>query len=407
MLKKILHRLLKHRHFWRDVGFDELSEIYVSMMFRSLSISLTGIFVPLYMLKIGYPAAAVMMLVTWYFVFRSLVFDVFAGFLTAKIGPKHTILSSYCLLIVSTALFLTLPQIHWPLWVVGGIWGGTSSLFCIPFHVDFSKIKHKAHGGKELGYVQIMEKIGGVVGPLVGGLVATLFGGQYIFLAAIALLFIGGLPLLRTGEQVSLNQPMGFHTLNLKQIKRDLLSFMPYGIELTITGSLWPLYLGLFVLASGAAYAKLGVLASVSVLASMAAAYSIGKLIDKHQGRKLLRFGAIANAILHLFRPYITTYPSALLVNTINEGVTVAYHMPYTKGMYDAADDLPEHRITYFVAMEMVGSIAKAVVWLTLTLLVTFYSDYSVIRIGFLIGAITSLLIMSEKFRALQQTTRN
>ncbi len=43
MLKKIVYSLLRHRHFWREVGFDELSELYVSMMFRGLSISLPGI----------------------------------------------------------------------------------------------------------------------------------------------------------------------------------------------------------------------------------------------------------------------------------------------------------------------------------------------------------------------------
>lgn len=401
MIKKVLHKLLKRRHFWREVEFDELSEIYISMMFRSLALSLTGIFVPLYMLKLGYTVQDVLILCTCYFGFRAVIFDMLSGFLVAKIGPKHTIVCSYLLLIVSTGLFLTLPNIDWPLWLVGGIWGGTSSLFCIPFHVDFSKIKHKAHGGKELGYVKIMEKFGGVIGPLIGGVVASLWGGQYIFLVAIVMLIVGGLPLLRTGEPVRTNQKLHFRTLKLKKIKWDLISFIGFGVELTISGSIWPLYLGTTVLASGAAYAKLGALASISVIAAMTAAYVIGKLIDKHHGRQLLRAGVVANALVHLFRPFVATYPTALATNIVNEGVTVSYNMPYTKGMYDAADDLPGHRIVYFVVMEMVSSIAKTLVWATFALLTIIYTDYTVLNIGFLVGALASLLMLSERFRAL------
>jgi len=401
MVKKTIHRLLKHRHFWRDVEFDELSEIYISMMFRSLALSLTSIFVPIYMLKLGYSVQETMLLCVFYFGFRAVVFDLLSGYLVAKMGPKHTILCSYLLLVVSTGLFLTLPDIHWPLWFVGGIWGGASSLFCIPFHVDFSKIKHKAHGGKELGYVKIMEKFGGIVGPIIGGIVASIWGGQYIFLVAIIMLVVGSLPLLKTGEPVRVNQTLRFRTLPFRKIKWDIISFMGFGVELTMSGSIWPLYLGTTILASGAAYAKLGILASVSVVVAMVTAYTIGKLIDKHHGRQLLQFGTIANALVYLYRPFVTSYPAALATNVVNEGVTVSYNMPYTKGMYDAADDLPGHRIVYFVIMEMTSSIAKTVVWTILTILTTRFTDYTVLNIGFLIGAGASLLMMAERFKAL------
>lgn len=401
MFKKIVHKLLKHRHFWREADFSEISEIYVSLMFRSLALSLTGIFVPVYLYKLGYGVEGVIVTVLAYFVFRAVLFDILAGILTARFGPKHTILSSYFLLILSTILFLTLPALAWPLWLVGGIWGGTSSLFCIPLHVDFSKIKHKDHAGKEIGFLKIVEKSGGVIGPLVGGVVATLFGGQYIFLVAMILLVVGGWPLLKTAEPVKTRQHFSLKGLPLKKIRRDLFSFMPFGVELTITGSIWPLYLTLFVLTTATTYAELGVLTSISVVASMLAAYSVGKLIDKRRGRRLLRFGASANTILSLLRPLITTHPGALLVNLTNEQVTMAYHLPYVKGMYDAGDELPGHRIAYFVLMELVSSSAKALAWAVLLVLAMHVSDYTVLTVGFGIGAVCSLLIMIEKFPAL------
>jgi MFS family permease len=402
MLKELVHRLLRRRHFWRNVGFDELSEIYVSTMFRSLALSLTNIFVPLYMLKQGYSIVEVMTLATWYFVFRALVFDLLTGWLVARIGPKHTIICSYLTLALSTCLFLTIPEVAWPLWLLGGLWGGASSLFCIPFSVDFSKIKHKDHGGKELGYANVMEKAGGIFGPLVGGVVATFFGGQYIFLAGIFMLVMGAWPLLRTAEPIPTRQRFRPWSLDWRRIKYDLLSFAPYSMELTWCGFLWPLYLGVFVLTGTAAYAGLGLLASASVVASIVAALAIGRMVDKHRGRLLLRFGATANAILHLFRPFVTLYPIALLVNLANEAVTVSYHLPYRKGMYDRGDDIADRRIEYFAVMEFVGSIVKALGWIGLVLLTSVMKDVDVIKIGFLFAAISSLLIMTERFPALK-----
>ncbi|HEY8109099.1 MAG TPA: MFS transporter [Patescibacteria group bacterium] len=402
MLKQALHRLLRRRHFWRNVGFDELSEIYVSTMFRSLALSLTNIFVPLYMLKQGFSIVEVMILATWYFVFRAVIFDLLTGWLVARVGPKHTIICSYWMLALSAVLFLTVPQMGWPIWLLGGIWGGASSLFCIPFSVDFSKIKHKDHGGKELGYANVMEKAGGVLGPLVGGMVATFFGGQYIFLAGIFMLVVGAWPLLRTAEPIPTRQPFRPWSLPWRRIKHDLISFVPYSMELTWCGFLWPLYLGVFVLTGAAAYAGLGLLASVSVVASIVAALTIGRLVDKHRGRLLLRFGATSNAILHLFRPFVTLYPTALLVNLANEAMTVSYHLPYRKGMYDRGDDIANRRIEYFAVMEFVGSIVKALGWVGLVLLTYVMPDTTVVKLGFVFAAISSLLIMTERFPALK-----
>lgn len=401
MLKKLIFRLLRHRHFWRDVSFDELSEIYVSMIFRSLSISMTGIFIPLYMLKLGYSVFDIIVLQVWFFSARILLFDILTGVMIAKIGPKHTMIWGYVLLIISTAQFLTLPYVHWSLWLLGGIYGGTNSLFSIPFHVDFSKVKHKIHGGKELGYVRIVQSVASIIGPLAGGLVATVFGGQYIFLVAILFLIMGGLPLLRTQEPTKVHQRFDLRSIKLRSISTDLLSMAAYNIDLTVSVFLWPIYLGVFVLATGASYAKLGSLASVSVITAILAAFAIGKLIDDHKGRPLLRFGAMVNAGLHLFRPFTTTYPQALLINTLDNPATVAYQMPYTKGMYDVGDDLSEQRVAYFTIMEMCGSIAKLAVWVVMLLMTFTWNDHAVMTAGFVMAAIASLLIMKEKFRAL------
>ncbi len=401
MVQKIVNNILRSRHFWRDVGFDELSELYVSIMLRGLAISLTGLFVPIYMLRLGYDPSSIMMVVAWYFTSRVLLFDFLSGYCVAQFGPKHTMIFGNILLITSTAMFLTIASFHWPIWLIGSIWGGSASLFFIPFNVDFSKVKHSKHGGKELGYIYVMEKIGTATGPVIGGLIATFFGAQYIFAIATGLLIIGLVPLFQTSEPVRLNQHITFKGLRFDKLKRDYISAAAIGVENTLCIFLWPLFIGMFILLDKTAYAKLGLLSSTSILIALFTAYAIGKIIDDRKGRYLLRANATANSFLHLIRPFINVYPAAFLVGATNEVVTTGYRMPYYKGLFDAADDLPGYRIAYLTSIEFFSSVFKCMVWWFLVMLTAIFSTKDVISIGFIIASIASMLIMTEKFKAL------
>ncbi|MGH9856996.1 MAG: MFS transporter, partial [Acidobacteriota bacterium] len=311
MVKKLIYKYLRHRHFWRFTGFDELSELYVGMMFRGMALSLSGLFVPLYLIGLNYSLPELFLVVAWYFTFRFALFDWMAGYVVAKYGPKHGLLTSHFILIASTALFLTTRDFGWPIWLLGGLWGAAQSFFFVSFNVDFSKVKHSKHGGKELGYVTIMEKIGAVMGPLAGGFIATVFGPEYIFWASIVLLIGGLIPLFSTAEPVRTNQHIDFSKFKIDGRLRDYLSYAGVGVEHNLSIYMWPVYLGLFVLIGSTAYAKLGVLASVSFLISILAARAIGQVIDRRQGRQLLRYSAAANTALHLTRPFVGSYPAA------------------------------------------------------------------------------------------------
>ncbi len=399
MFKKIISRILRPRHYWRDIGFDELSELYTSMMFRSLAISLAGIFVPIYLLKLDYSLVEILTFYGLFFTGR-VAWDFLAGHLVARFGPKHSIIVANLLQIMAVLMLVTMKDVAWPLFLIAAALGGATSFFFIAFHVDFSKIKHTEHGGKEVSFMNIMDRIGGMFGPLIGGLIATFFGATYMFLAALVLLMVGLIPLFLSGEPVRTHQRLDFRGLPVHKLKADLLSYGALGVENTISLVLWPLFMAMFIFRDQP-YASIGIVISVSVIASLFAARAVGKLIDNHRGRALLRYGAAGNAILHLVRPFTTTFRGALGINMGNETVTVAYRLPYLKGMYDAADQLPGYRIVYIVSMEAFASILKATTYWTLCILATVLSSYSVLNSAFVIAAVASCLIMTERFAAL------
>ncbi len=406
MLNKIAHTIWRPRHPWRQMQFDELSELYVSMLFRGLAISMTGLFVPIYMIKLGYDLSSILFVIACYFTARFSLFDIAAAYTVARIGPKHSMLIGYILLACNTSMFLTIETIHWPLWLVGAIWGGSMSYFIIPFHIDFSKVKHSAHGGKELSYVQIMEKAGAALGPVVGGLIATFFGAQYLFLLATILIVFGIIPLFATKEPTKVRQHISFYSLPFRRLKRDYFSVTAFGIENTLSITLWPLFISLFVFVDSSVYAKIGLLSTVAIITGILAAYAIGKTIDNKKGRALLRVSVITNSIVHLIRPFVTTFTGAFMVTVSNDVLTSGYRMPYQKGWYDAADDLPGYRIAYIASMEWLSSLFKGLAWWFLLLITALFSDYTVLCIGFLIASIASLLVMTERFKALNPPRR-
>lgn len=396
MLKQTVHKFLRRTHFWRDTGFDELSELYVSNMLRIVALTVYMVFVPFYLYQENYSPVAILALYGCFFVVRA-VSDIAAGFFVARFGPKHTMILSNILQTVSALLLLTVPGQHWNVMLLALPWGAAQSLFFISYHVSFSKIKHTAKAGSELGHMQAFEKVGYLLGPLVGGLIGWAFGPQYIFIIATFLLVISLWPLFLTSEPTKLHQKISFKTLPVDKIKRDLFANACLGVENSLCMNAWPFYVAVFVL-SGSVYAQLGALSALSVLVAIISAKLIGRLCDTRFARPILQTSAIINALLHTIRPLVTNISGVFALNVANEAVTSGYRMPFMKGIYAAADDLPGHRIVYIASMESSSCIVKATVWFMLALLATIFSLQTVLILSFFVAAIASLGITKEHF---------
>ncbi|HET7630242.1 MAG TPA: MFS transporter [Candidatus Saccharimonadales bacterium] len=400
MIRRFIHHILRRRHFWRHVGFDELSELYVSTMLRSMSLSLIGIFVPIYLYKLGYDLQLVFLFMICMFVSR-MFSDVLSGFLVARFGPKHVMLLSYIMQILSLALLLNLSHFKDLLWPSAIVYGLANSLFFIAYHVDFSKIIHADHGGKELGYMTILERIGAAAGPLAGGLVAAVFGAEYTIEAAIVLLAIAVVPLFMSAEPVRLKQKLRFRGLPFRALWRDFISFAAFGNSNTISVAVWPLYIAVVIFTVNT-YAVVGLVTSISIVTAIVSARLIGQLIDKRRGRQLLSASVFGGSILHLIRLMTMGFGGVTLVGMADQALTSGYKMPYSKGMYDRADSLPGYRIAYLVTLETIGDSGKVSVWLLAWLASFYLPATTAMQLCFVMAAAVILLIRLERFKVLK-----
>ncbi|MDZ7744562.1 MAG: MFS transporter [Candidatus Saccharibacteria bacterium] len=399
MLKTLISRIFRRHHYWRNIGFDELSELYTSMMFRNLALSLVGIFIPIYLYELGFSLPIILSFYVVMFLTR-IPADFITGYCVAKFGPKHTMFLSYIAYVIALSLFTSYEQFNWPIYLLAVVWGISGSLFFIAFHVDFSKVKHKKHGGKELGVLTIMERLGATLGPITGGVVAALFGAQYTFLAATLFFMTALIPLFFTAEPVKTRQHLDYRGLPIKKLKQDFISHASLSVENSTHIAIWPLFLALFVFVDNI-YLQIGALTSFAVIVSVILARVIGQTVDNKKGRRLLRIGSRANIILHGLRPMVSSFGLALSVNFIHEILTTSFRLPYIKGMYDRADELEGHRIVYIVSLEALSCIVRAAFYGLLAILALSFSSFSVFVAAFGLAAIASYGITLEKFPAL------
>lgn len=398
MLKRIIYRMLERRHFWRYAGFDQLSELYTSMMLRSMGLSLVAIFIPIYLYLGGYELLTIALFMAGIYATR-MPADILAGYVVAVIGPKHVIFISYVLQAVALALLLTLPGNDWPLWWIAVSSGMSLSAFFVSYHISFSKIMHADHGGKELGIMTIMERLGAALGPVVGGVIATLFGAEYTIAAALVLFILATVPLLFSPEPTK-RHALSFHGLPYRKLTRDFISFFSLNFEANVAVAVWPLYVAIFVVTVNV-YASVGLVTTIGVVASMVAARVIGVLIDRQRGRALLRVGVCGVALAHLVRPFVGSIAGVAALNSASDAAGVASRLPHTKGMYGRADDLSGFRIAYITVIEVAGDFGKTCAWLVPAGLLLTLEHQLAFQVTFVIAAVVALGIMLERFPVL------
>lgn len=404
MLQKILHRIFGHRHYWRTVGFSALAELYANRLLRLLAINLIGGFSGVYMYQLGYSLVQVLLVYTGYFLVKAL-FAIPGAYIIARIGPKHATLASGIIYIPG---LIALTQVEGSGWAALALWATlvpiAVTLYDVSYHTGFSKAKTSLHAGKELGFMYVAERVGAGLSPLVGGVIAYLWDPTVTMWVACVLFIVSAAPLFVSPELVVTRQKITFRGFNWRKGWRSMVAVFGSGANTASTISSWPLFLALaiFGTTSNVAYAQIGSLATVGVIAALVFSQVYGALIDKRRGGELLRYAVIGNALLSLVRPFVSTPVGAALTNVANEAVAVGQAMPFLKGQYDLADDLPGYRIVYMSLMQVMVGLGSATFCLISAWLVYMSDDVRGLQLGYVVAALMSLLVLVHGFAALR-----
>ncbi len=398
MFQRLISFVLRGRHYWRGVSFDEIAELYTSRLLTVFAINIVNLFAAVYLYRLGYSLAFIALFYGVFYVLR-IPFALLMAKFVAYYGPKHGVLFASLLRILSLAAFAFVPVAgEYALLAIaafGFFQQLSASAYEIAYTTDFSKVKHQAHAGKEIGTMQMIEKIAKVASPLAGGAIASAWSPQATIILA-ALLFVASvIPLFATAEPTTTRNRLRVSGFPWRLAAPSLVAQTVVGADFVVSGMVWTLFITvtIFTTLHDNIYVAIGGLASLGVLASVVAAWVFGRLVDKHRGGLLLTLGVIVNTITHGFRPFITTTPGVMGVSIVNESATSAYTLPLTRVLFDVADS-SGFRITYLMYAEMClafgAALASLLLWLALQLLAPYYAFAAL----FVFGAVYELLLL-------------
>lgn len=404
MVEKIITRILHRRHYWRHITFSELAELYASRVLRTTALMMMSVFVAVFMYQTGYSLTFIALYFSAQFLLRGL-FSLPSAHIIGRFGPKHATLFSNLLYIPALYCLSNLEHYGWIVLIGYGFFQALSaSIYNIAHHVEFSLVKHRQHAGKEIGYMVALERIAMTASPLIGGGIAYVFGPQATAFAAMLLFAVAAAPLLLSPEPIRPHQKIAFWSLPWKKTRRSIFAHSFMGWDFIATGIVWSLFVAIAVFGTtnDMLYAQIGAVASVSVVTSILAARMYGKLIDTHRGGELLRFGVLGTASLHLIRPFVASAGGVVLMNAATESAKSAYNMPYVKGIFDLADDIPAHRVVYMAWQDFAISIGATIALLSFALLTSFGNDIGGMQLFYLLSAVIVLGITTHNLRALK-----
>lgn len=362
MLRRIIHRLLYRRHPWRTVSFDEIAQLYVSRLMTVFAINIINLFAAIYLFNLGYDLVFIAFFYAALY-FMKVVISPLAGRYVAYYGPKRAIFAANLIRIPSLLFFLGVEQ--YGIWMViafGVVQQISSCLYDLAYLVNFSRVKHPDHAGKEIGTMQILEKAARIVSPLVGGVLATVFSPQVTIAVAVTIFTIAAWPLFLTAEQSPTKYKLEMHRIKLRKIWRTFIGEGVVGYDFVTSGVVWSLFLVavVFTTVDDNIYAIVGLLASVGVLVSAIGAYSFGHMIDRKRGAELLTNTVILKSIIHMVRP-ISVMPVGAVANGLaSEVATTGFGMAFLRAMFDRADDAPS-RVGYMTYMEIAVNLGASI----------------------------------------------
>ena len=405
MFQNIIHKILVRRHFWRYATFSEVSELYASRMLRMLALNIAASFMSIFLYQNGFSIPFIAFFWALFFSFKAIMALPLAA-ITARIGSKHGILLSNIMYIPSMIIFALIPT-YGPLLLILVVLlqGSSAALYSISYSTDFSKVKSAEHAGKEIAYMNIIEKVTAGLSPLIGGLLAFAFGPEVVLVIAAVLFSLAAAPLLRTAEQEKPNQKLVFKGFAWHLIRPNIPTHLAVGFDVFSSGTVWSIFVAVFVIgvaSTNEVYAANGALMSVVVFAALGASYAYGKLIDKKRGGDLLRVAAIGNSLTHLMRAFTATPIAVAGLNIANEAATTGYSMALTRGIFDNAD-LSGQRVTYIGVVEAIANLGAAIAGFVLFFLATLLEHQLSIHVFFFIAAAVVLLIGLARFPLYQK----
>jgi len=283
---------------------SELQEVYWNLFLETLAKSLIGIFVPIYLLILGYTLPQVLTFLLFYLT-TLFISSPLAASIAHRVGLKHLILYRIPLFILFYVLLLFMQFFPFSLagvYITGIIGGLSASLYWIPLNTEFAKNTKKIHEGEEIAKATALKRLATIFTPTIAALILITIGFTPLFGIVIFLAFLSVFPLFASTDykgKFTFSQEKKLFFQNKKLSLRLALR----GPVMISEAFLWPL----FIFVTLESILDVGIAVSIGGLGIAFFIFLIGRLSDKVNKRNLMKVGGLAYGLVWFSRIFAST----------------------------------------------------------------------------------------------------
>lgn len=364
------------RHHYHVIRLDELKRLYWAHALRGFAANMSMIFVPIYFYRIGYSLTEIMAYFLYFSIFWGLT-QYPAVYITNKVGANKIMALGLVVEGVHILMLATVQSYGWPLWSIGLIMGLAASLYWPGFRGCFAQSLLHKKIGPAVGLAAALYLVAYGIAPAIGGAIATYFGIGTLYVLAMLCFIAAALPLF-TAPEIIKNVDIRLSNLNWRKIRKDLIANAGDNIDDSVLSNIWPLFIFLLV----PTYVGVGILSSITIIASIVISLYVGKKVRKRSG--FLPRGSWVVSITNMARVFTQSAGHIAGVNFLN-GLGHALMLPsYDARYYKNAEQEPI--LLYVFAMLMAGAVGCTLLFGSLLLISLVAPIEIVLAVGLLIA---------------------
>ena len=298
---------------------DGLSSLFLGGSLRQVSLTLLGLFSPIYVFQSFRYSSSVGGKITFVLLFYMImmIFKLiglyFAENISQKIGFKGTIrlsLAPFVIFIPSLILGGNLPPV---LLLAAASLGLHEGFFWWGFHGYFVKVSNSSHFGLSLGQADLFLTTAAIVTPFLGGILTTKFGFDFIFILSFIFMILSLIALGKDHDRKQHTDVRFADIVRLTLRHRNIsIAYAGRGGELITYGIFWPLYL-YFIFKN---VLELGTIVSLAAILSAVFAVLVGKMTDSRGEKWAIKIGSPLTAFSWLLR-FVSLTPAYILADSL------------------------------------------------------------------------------------------
>ncbi|MCK5061572.1 MFS transporter [Candidatus Parcubacteria bacterium] len=337
---------------------ESLNAVYKMHSIDSSAFSLVGIFIPIYLLTLGFSVTEVLV----YFIIQNttLLMSAFAvGYIGSKYGIQRAMLLRLPFLFLFLILLLLLDNINFPIYLLAIIDGWQSALYWIPLNIAFTKNANKRKMGSALGGLFAWPKVATIFTPMFGGLIASYFGFNALFAITLIIFAFSVIPLLRIKKikidfHFKFKEGLKLYRKNKKYFWAEV--FNNIGEE--TDGIIWPIFIYLSLVKITA----VGNTATIISLGAFFLTLYMGRISDKAGKEVLIKVGASLIMLTWFIRIFFDTEIAFYIIALFSGLAFVIFKIPY----YSKLFSIPRKSKVdeFFIFREVPVNIARIIVFL-------------------------------------------